>query len=92
MFDMETKSNPLMLIATLGTFLLLGLLIFFPIPDANAQIFLATSSFVLGFYFGSSVNKPRPNTERKGDLPDDSTITAEKVVINTPPATVLPEP
>ena len=76
----ENKNSYLMIIATAATFILLGLLIFFPIPDENAQIFLAVSSFVLGFYFGTGINKSRPNTERKGD-PNDPTITAEKITI-----------
>lgn len=54
------QNATLLFIATLGSFILLGLLIFFPLPDKNAQTFLALASFVMGFYFGSSVNKQRP--------------------------------
>jgi hypothetical protein len=54
---MEFKNGWLMLVATIGTFILLVLLIFNPLPEKNAQIFLAISTFVLGFYFGSSVGK-----------------------------------
>jgi len=57
---MEVKNSWLMLIATVGTFILLALLLFFPLPDKNAQTFLALASFIMGFYFGSSVNKQRP--------------------------------
>ena len=41
-------------------FAILIMLIFYPIPDKNAQIFLAIAGFVMGFYFGSSTNKQRP--------------------------------
>ncbi len=57
----DVKNSHLMLIATLGAFILLGLLLFYPIPDKNAQIFLAIATLALGFYFGSSANKqPTP--------------------------------
>ena len=66
---MEFKNSQLMLIATVCTFILLVLLMFFPIPDANAQIFMAVSGIALAFFFGSSVNKARPNNEqRQGDV------------------------
>lgn len=56
-------NQTLMLIATIGSFILLTLLLFFPLPDKNAQTFLALASFVMGFYFGSSVStKPQPTT------------------------------
>lgn len=70
---MEIKNSWLMLIATVATFIILILLMYQPIPDANAQIFLAVSSFVLGFFFGSSTNKARPPLERKGDLQNENT-------------------
>jgi len=56
----EVKNSLLMLIATLGVLILLGLLMFVNVPKDNAQILLAIVGPVLGFYFGSSVNKVRP--------------------------------
>lgn len=47
----------LMLIVTVGTFLVLYLLIFFTIPEKNIQVFLSIASFMLGYYFGSSARK-----------------------------------
>ena len=71
---MEFKNSQLMLIATVCTFILLVLLMFFPIPDANAQIFMAVSGLALAFFFGSSVNKARPpNEARKGDIENEKT-------------------
>ena len=57
---MEFKNSLLMLIATVGTFILLFLMMFYAVPKDNAQILLAIVGPTLGFYFGSSVNKPRP--------------------------------
>ena len=68
----DIKNSQLMMLATVCTFLLLGMLMFFPIPDKNAQIFMAVSGIALGFYFGSSVNKNRPpEDQRKGDTPNE---------------------
>lgn len=69
---MEFKNSQLMFVATASTFILLVLLLFFPIPDANAQIFLAVSSFVLGFFFGSSTNKQRPAEPPQGGTIDET--------------------
>jgi hypothetical protein len=76
-----------MLIATVSTFIILSLMLFFPIPADNAQILLAIIGPTLGFFFGSSVNKQRPPEPTKGD-PSNETITAEKVTIATSPAAV----
>lgn len=59
----EVKNSLLMLIATLGVLILLGFLMFVNVPKDNAQILLAIVGPLLGFYFGSSVNKqPVPDT------------------------------
>jgi len=52
-------NDKLMAGATIGTFLLLIVLIFAPLPDKNAQIFQAIVMLMLGFFFGSSINKNR---------------------------------
>lgn len=57
---MEIKNSLLMAIATIGTLLLLYLLIFYEVPKENTTIILALTGPMLGFYFGSSVNKQRP--------------------------------
>lgn len=54
------KNSILMLIATIGTFCLLFLLMFFAVPKDNTTILLAVIGPVLGFFFGSSINKQRP--------------------------------
>ena len=72
------KNNPaLMMVATIGSFGLLTLLIFFPLPDKNAQTFLALASFVMGFYFGSSLNKtPQQTPLPQGESPDPNDVAA----------------
>ena len=73
-----SKNNPaLMMVATIGTFILLVLLIFFPIPDKNAQTFLALATFMLGFYFGSCLNKSaQPTPPPAGEIPDPNDVAA----------------
>lgn len=61
---MEFKNSMLMLIATVGTFLLLYLLMFWAIPKDNAQVLLAIVGPTIGFFFGSSINKSRPVDRR----------------------------
>lgn len=65
---MEIKNSLLMLIATIGTFILIYLLMFVPIPPDNGQILMAISGLALGFFFGSSVNKQRPPLLVGGDM------------------------
>jgi len=60
---MEFKNSLLMLIATVGTFILVYLLMFVEVPKDNASVLLAITGPALGFYFGSSVNKQRPPAE-----------------------------
>jgi hypothetical protein len=78
---MEFKNSMLMLIATVGTFILLYLLMFFAVPDNNAQILLAIVGPTLGFFFGSSVNKaatPAPPAGNTTNLPNNAgTITVQ---------------
>jgi len=74
---MELKNSLLMLIATIGTFALLYLLMFFSVPQDNAQILLAIVGPTLGFFFGSSVNKngptlPKGTTNEKVNSVSDS--------------------
>lgn len=57
---MEIKNSLLMAIATIGTFILLYLLMFVAVPKDNSTVILAIVGPTLGFYFGSSVNKQRP--------------------------------
>ena len=72
---MSKNNHQLMLIATVGTFALLAGLMFFPLPDKNAQTFLALASFVMGFYFGSSVNKiPQSTPPPQGESPDPNDV------------------
>ena len=51
----------LMALSTIGTFVILILLIFNPLPEKNAQIFLSIATFLLGYYFGSSAT-PKNDT------------------------------
>lgn len=57
---MKIDTSLLVLIATVFTFGMLILMMFQPIPEKNIQIMLAFGSFVLGYFFGSSVKKPTP--------------------------------
>ena len=77
----EVKNSLLMLIATLGVLILLGFLMFVNVPKDNAQILLAIVGPLLGFYFGSSVNKqPVPTASVT-----TTTATTGPVLQDTPP-------
>ena len=52
------KNAWLMGIATVASFVLLGLLLFFPIPDKNVQVFIFLAGLVCGFFFGASIKQP----------------------------------
>lgn len=54
---MQLDKSILLMVATVGTLALLGLMMFFPIPKDNAQIFLAVATFLLGYFFGSAINR-----------------------------------
>ena len=56
----DLKNSHLVLIATVATFALLVLIMFFPIPEKNDQIFMAFGGMILGYFFGSSNSKPVP--------------------------------
>jgi VIT1/CCC1 family predicted Fe2+/Mn2+ transporter len=56
---MKYTKEELMLVATAFTFMILTLLIFFPIAEGNDQIFLALGSMMLGYFFGSATSQPR---------------------------------
>ena len=61
------KNIKLMEIATVFTFLLLFLLMYVPIPKDNVTIFVALGSTITGFYFGSSYQKEKNNTQASQD-------------------------
>ena len=54
------KNAWLMLVATLGTFAILVLLIFFPVQETNKMIILAIAGPTLGFFFGATLKQPVP--------------------------------
>lgn len=94
------KSGLLMIIATVGTFILLYLLMFVNVPKDNAQILLAIVGPTLGFYFGSSVNKNQntsaitppttPSTTDTTSITLSNTSTKEKQDEATDSDTVVP--
>jgi hypothetical protein len=67
---MQFDKTLLTLIATVGTFVLLVLLMFQPLPKDNAQIYLAVITFLLGYYFGSSNRTAVPPKEANNETPD----------------------
>jgi len=50
----------LLALATVGSLVILVLLIFFPIATGNEQIFMALGGLVAGYFFGSSHKKEPP--------------------------------
>ncbi len=55
------NNSTLMVIATIGTLGILYVLLFKEIPKDNITVLLAIGGPLLGFYFGSSVNKSTPD-------------------------------
>jgi len=51
------KNELLMVLATSGALVLLVLMFKFPIPQENAQIFMALMAMVFGYFFGAAINK-----------------------------------
>ena len=56
----EFKNSYLMLIATAASFALLFFLLYVPIPKDNVQLFIFLAGSLVGFFFGSSITKPKP--------------------------------
>jgi len=56
---MKIDNSLIMAGATLAAFILLALLIFFPVPVSNKEMLIAFGGVILGFFFGSSMNKNR---------------------------------
>lgn len=49
-----------MLVATMFTFALLILLVFFPVQETNKMIILAIAGPTLGYFFGAALKQPAP--------------------------------
>ena len=68
----EIKNSWLMGGASLLAFGLLYLLAFKEIPDKNIQLFIFLAGNLCGFFFGSSINKPRTPTTGSQIPPDNA--------------------
>ena len=72
------KNDKLMALATLASFGLLFVMVFYPIPDKNVQVFVFLLGLVCGFFFGGAIKQATP--------PGTVSTTSTPADVITPPA------
>lgn len=80
------KNVWLMIMATLGTFTILVLLIFFPVQETNKMLILAIAGPTLGFFFGATLKQPvPPGTVSTVTTDNTKGVINAKVPVDHPP-------